>query len=67
MDSWTRDRYLLEAMLQVAREEYFRGKWNHLEPVLRAAWDHLKSPDCGQWETVADRIRRCCETTPLVH
>ncbi len=61
------DEILLNAVLRVAQEECFHGKWSYLEPVLARIWSRLRSVECPPWPEVAERVRTLCEGRGLLH
>lgn len=61
------DEILLNAVLSVAHEECFHGRWHELEPVMANVWNRLRSPECPPWSEVSDRVRIVCEGEGLLH
>jgi hypothetical protein len=61
------DRILLDAVLSVARERCFNGRWQDLEPVMARIWNRFRSPECPAWAEVADSVRIVCEGRGLLH
>jgi hypothetical protein len=55
------DEALLRAVLEVAHDKRFQGRWAEIEPALAAAWERMRSPACPRWCEMAARVRQVCE------
>ena len=62
-----REAMLLEAVLEIARDECTHGEWDEIEPLLAEAWEELRGDDTVPWAGIAERVRASCETKGRLH
>lgn len=62
-----REAMLLEAVLDIARDECMHGDWDEIEPLLAEAWEELRDDDIVPWAGVAERVRASCERKDRLH
>lgn len=62
-----REAMLLEAVLEIARDECLYGDWDEIEPLLAEAWEELRDDDTVHWAGVKERVRASCESKGRLH
>lgn len=62
-----RDAMLLEAVLEIARDECAHGDWDEIEPLLAQAWEELREDATAPWDGIAQRVRASCERKGRLH
>ena len=67
MRTTTADTLLLQAIMQVAREECQCEEWGQLEPVLAATWERLRTEGASSWSDVVHHVQAACESEGLIH